>query len=314
MGARREPGPPGPGGKTKLRPTGRATTGFQLIAPGAKRLDVSLVIPVLNEVESVPALAAEVTAALSERSWSWECVWVDDGSRDGTGPLLDDIAGADARHRVLHLTRNFGQSAAMAAGISAAAGRAVVTLDGDGQSDPADVPRLIEILRRGDVDVVNGVRARRNDSRMRRISSRIGNGFRNRVTGERVTDVGCSLRAVRRECFDGILVFRGMHRFLPTLIRLNGYDRIIEVPVAHRPRVHGTTKYGISNRLWVGLADTLAVLWMRRRLVSARIRPDRQKEEETRDGESVDGAGSDRTGGILGAVPGAMAGERAGWP
>lgn len=247
-----------------------ASKRFCAIGSGFIHLDLSVVIPVLDEVESVPGLAAEVEGALAETGWSWECVWVDDGSTDGTGSQLDDIVERQPRHRVLHLARNFGQSAATAVGFSAARGRVVVTLDGDGQSPPAEIPRLVQTLLDSGADVVNGVRSSRRDSWVRRASSRIGNGFRNRVTRERVQDVGCSLRAMRRECLDGIPVFRGMHRFLPTLIRLNGYERVVEVPVAHRPRQHGTTKYGVQSRLWVGLADTLAVLWMQRRLVAPR--------------------------------------------
>jgi len=288
--------------------------GFCTLARGARQLDVSVVIPVLDEVGNVSLLADEVSLALTETDWSWECLWVDDGSRDGTGPALDDIARDRPGHRVLHHTDNFGQSAALATGISNAAGRIVVTMDGDGQSNPADVPRLVRLLLERGADVVNGVRVRRRDSWVRRVSSRIGNGFRNRVTGERVHDVGCSLRAMRRECLDGILVFRGMHRFLPTLIRLNGYDVMIEAEVSHRPRVHGTTKYGVRNRLWVGMADTFVVLWMRHRLVSPRTHSMNPTVEEERDVERMDRAGSARTGSLLGTVPGTVAGERKGGP
>lgn len=284
-------------------------SGFCAITRGLATLDVSVVIPVKDEVGSIPGLAGEVNAAMAGTARTWECVWVDDGSSDGSGPLLDGLCGADARHRVVHLARNFGQSAAMAEGISASRGRVVVTLDGDGQSDPADAPRLVRLLEERDVDAVNGVRARRRDSWIRRLSSRIGNGFRNRLTGESVTDVGCSLRAVRRECFDGILVFRGMHRFLPTLIRLNGYDRIIEVPVSHRPRRHGTTKYGVRNRLWVGLADTFAVMWMQRRLVSPRTRMNDTTDEGGWNGKRVARTGTSRTGSLLGTVSGPVARE-----
>jgi dolichol-phosphate mannosyltransferase len=232
-------------------------------------LDVSLVVPVKDEADNVAPLAAEIGAAMESSSRSWECVWVDDGSRDGTGDALDRICAQDPRHRVLHLARNFGQSAAMAAGFASARGKLFVTLDGDGQNDPRDVPGMIALLVDRDVDVVNGWREVREDDLVRRLSSRVANGFRNWLTGEHVRDVGCSLRVLRREAVRHLFVFRGMHRFLPTLARLNGAARLLEVPVHHRPRTRGKTKYGVNNRLWVGLADTFAVRWLERRAVNA---------------------------------------------
>lgn len=232
-------------------------------------LDVSLVIPVKDEAGNVAPLAAEIGAAMAPSSWSWECVWVDDGSTDGTGDAVDRICAEDPRHRVVHLPRNLGQSAALAAGFASARGKLFVTLDGDGQNDPRDVPDMIALLVERDADVVNGWREVREDSVVRRISSRVANGFRNWLTGEHVRDVGCSLRVLRREAVRHLFVFRGMHRFLPTLARLNGAARLLEVPVRHRPRTRGKTKYGIHNRLWVGLADTFAVRWLERRAVNA---------------------------------------------
>ncbi|NOY80164.1 MAG: glycosyltransferase family 2 protein [Kiritimatiellaeota bacterium] len=234
---------------------------------------VSVVVPVMNEEESAPDLAAEVTEALDGAGLSWECVWVNDGSTDRTLDVL--VAKAVERwpgkHRVLDLDRNYGQSAALAAGFRHARGEILATLDGDGQNDPHDIPRLIEALDAQGVDMVNGVRARRRDSAVRRISSRLANGFRNWLTRESVSDVGCAIRVFRRQCVQDILVFKGMHRFLPTLARLQG-ARIAEMPVNHRPRTRGQTKYGISNRLWVGLADVFAVRWMQWRMVRPRVR------------------------------------------
>jgi len=234
-------------------------------------VDLSIVVPVHNEEETIPSLAAEVSEALAAAPGTWECLWVNDGSTDATQRVLDELVAARPGHRYLELDGRFGQSAAMAAGFAASRGAIVGTLDGDGQNDPRDLPRLVERLRAGDVDMVNGVRAKRNDSLVRKISSRIANGFRNLITGERVTDVGCSIRVCRRQCLAAIPLFKGMHRFLPTLVRMQGF-RITEIPVHHRPRVRGKTKYGIHNRLWVGLADTLAVCWMQRRLVWPRVR------------------------------------------
>lgn len=234
-------------------------------------VDVSVIVPVRDEEASIPKLAEEISEAMGRTGKRWECIWVDDGSTDGTRAALAAVASKHPQHRFLELDGQFGQSAALSAGFERARGSIVATLDGDGQNDPADIPRLLERLERGDVDMVNGVRQKRRDSFLRRLSSRIGNGFRNWVTGERVSDVGCSLRVFRKWCVEGIVVFRGMHRFLPTLARMQG-ARIAELPVNHRPRTVGRTKYGIGNRLWVGIADTLAVRWMQRRLVRPKIR------------------------------------------
>jgi glycosyltransferase involved in cell wall biosynthesis len=236
-------------------------------------LDVSLVIPVKDEAENVAALAAEIGAAMEPSSRSWECVWVDDGSTDGTGKALGRISAEDPRHRIVRLPRSCGQSAAMAAGFSSARGEIFVTLDGDGQNDPRDVPGMIALLVERGCDVVNGWREVRDDRLVRRFSSRVANRFRNWLTDEHVRDVGCSLRVLRRDAVRHLFVFRGMHRFLPTLARLNGAASIVEVPVHHRPRVRGKTKYGIHNRLWVGLADAFAVRWLQQRTVNATFPP-----------------------------------------
>jgi glycosyltransferase involved in cell wall biosynthesis len=230
-----------------------------------------VIVPVKDEEASVAELAAEVEAALASTPHLWECLWVNDGSTDSTLRVLQDLAARDPRQRWLDLDRNYGQSAAMAAGFAAARGDWFATLDGDGQNDPGDLPQLLARLEQGDVDMVNGVRQKRQDSLVRKFCSRLANRFRNWLTHEQVTDVGCSLRVFRRECVLDMPVFKGMHRFFPTLVRLRGF-RITERPVNHRPRSKGKTKYGINNRLWVGIADTVAVCWMQRRFVQARVR------------------------------------------
>jgi dolichol-phosphate mannosyltransferase len=226
---------------------------------------VSLVIPVFNEEESLAVLAGEIRAALEPAGISYEVIYVDDGSTDGSPAVLQALAREDPRVRVIRQRRNSGQSAALDAGFRHARGGVVVTLDSDLQNDPADIPRLLERLS-GDCDVVSGVRTRRRDSWVRRISSRIANGVRNRVTHEHVTDVGCTLRACRAEYLRGIPVFNGMHRFLPTLLRMEG-ARVTEVPVNHRPRLHGQPKYNIRNRLWRALVDLFGVHWLQTRWI-----------------------------------------------
>jgi len=239
------------------------------ITSGNTQIYLSIVIPVKDEEANIEQLAGEVSAALSTLDMGWECIWVDDGSQDGTLSVLRTLHQSDPRHMFIALERNHGQSTALAAGFRRSRGSIIATLDGDGQNDPADLPALIARLEAEDADMVNGVRRKRRDSFVRRISSRIANGFRNLLTRENVSDVGCSLRVMRKECLEGIPLFEGMHRFLPTLIGMMGW-RITEVPVNHRPRVRGKTKYGINNRLWVGLLDTFAVCWMRGRIIRHR--------------------------------------------
>lgn len=234
--------------------------------------EISVIIPVMNEIDNIQPLSGELTSILDATPWSWECLWIDDESTDGTRQKLQLLHQQDSRHRYLFHSRNFGQSAAWATGFRHAVAPIFVTLDGDGQNDPAAIPELVRILKEKKVDMVNGWRQKRQDSIVRKISSRLANGFRNLLTGEReVRDVGCALRAFRRECVDNIPVFKGMHRFFPTLVRLAGHDKFLAIPVNHRPRERGKTKYGIHNRLWVGLGDTFAVCWMRRRLVFSQV-------------------------------------------
>jgi glycosyltransferase involved in cell wall biosynthesis len=235
-------------------------------------IDVSVIIPVKDEVENVSILADEVSEAMANAAYAWECLWVDDGSTDDTVLELKKICGKSPHHRFISLDRNYGQSAAMATGFRHASGRIFVTLDGDGQNDPKDIPMLVNTLLNKKAHMVNGWRKNRADTLVRKISSRIGNGFRNKLTGDNIRDVGCSIRAFQRDCVENITVFKGMHRFLPTLARMGGASIILEVPVNHRPRQRGVTKYGISNRLWVGLADTLAVRWMQSRLVFPKVK------------------------------------------
>lgn len=230
---------------------------------------LSVVVPAFDEEENLPTLHREISAALDKLAKPAEIVFVDDGSRDGSLRVMHELAAEDPRVRVVALDGNHGQSAALEAGFRAVRGEVVATLDADLQNDPADVPRLLAHLDRA--DVVNGVRADRRDTWVRKLSSRIGNGFRNWATGESVTDVGCSLRVMRAAPLRRVKLFRGMHRFLPTLLRMEGAT-VMEVPVSHRPRIHGQSKYGIGNRLFTGLRDVFAVRWMQSRALRYRLK------------------------------------------
>ncbi len=230
---------------------------------------LSVVVPVFEERDNLEPLHRELDGALAHLPGGVEFVYVDDGSRDGSAEALATLAKRDDRVRVLRFRENRGQSAAFDAGFRAARGEVVATLDADLQNDPADLPRLLAALDRA--DVVNGVRVGRQDGLVRRLSSRIGNGFRNWLTHETVSDVGCSLRVMRASYLRRVKLYRGMHRFLPTLLRMEG-ARVAELPVRHRPRRHGRSKYGIANRLFVGLADVFAVRWMQSRRLDYELR------------------------------------------
>ena len=229
---------------------------------------ITVLVPCFNEVDCVGPLTDEIESALDRLEASSEILFVDDASVDGTSEALDEIRRRHPRVRVLAHARNCGQSAAQATGFRSARGAIVVTMDGDGQNDPADIPRLIERLEQG-VDVDCGVRRNRRagDGWVKRVASKIGNGFRNAVTGDRVTDAGCCMRAIRAEALAEVPAFNGMHRFLPTLLRAQGWS-VAEVDVNHRPRSAGKSKYGVHDRLWRGIVDCLAVRWFCRRAVS----------------------------------------------
>jgi glycosyltransferase involved in cell wall biosynthesis len=224
-------------------------------------VSLSLLIPLYNEEENVLPLVHQLNDALAGWSGPTEILLVDDGSTDRTLDFLRRAQEADPRVRIIHFRRNLGQTAAMAAGFRLAKGRAVVTLDGDLQNDPAEIPRMVEMLK--DWDAVCGVRIRRRDGPWKRLTSRIGNGFRNWATSDDIIDTGCTLKAYRRECLQGLNLYQGMHRFLPTLLKMHGY-RVTQVPVGHRPRLHGRTKYSTWGRLVKGLGDVLAVCWMKK--------------------------------------------------
>src|SRR3989442_760558 len=215
--------------------------------PGS--VELSLVIPIYNERDNLAPLLEEIAVAL--RGASYEVVAVDDGSTDGSLAELKRLAAAHPGLRVVAFERNAGQTAAFAAGFRAARGAILVTLDADLQNDPADIPALVTALGNGD-------------------ASAVANGVRNWLNGESIRDTGCSLKAFRAEAVRGLPLFNGMHRFLPTLVKLHG-GRVAELPVRHRPRRSGRTKYGMWNRAWRALVDAFAVRWMQRRALKYHV-------------------------------------------
>lgn len=237
-------------------------------APAEPTVALSLVAPVYDEEDNLDPLHARVREVFGEGD-DWELVLVDDGSRDRSPELIRGLAERDPRVTGVFFERNCGQTAAMAAGIQLARGELIATLDSDLQNDPGDLPAMIEAL--GEHDAVVGYRLRRNDDWLRRVSSRIANAVRNRISGDDIRDTGCSLKVFRAEAIRRVPLFEGMHRFFPTLLRYHGYS-VAEHPVSHHPRVAGRSKYGVSNRAWRAFKDLLAVSWMRRRLIRIPVR------------------------------------------
>ena len=235
---------------------------------GADVPELSVVLPCFEEEDSLPPLVAELRSTLGGTGRRFEILCVDDASGDGTAEVVRRLAASAPEVRLLRHSVRSGQSAALATGLRAARGAILLTLDADGQNDPADFPALLAALEAG-ADAACGVRVDRQDGWVRRASSRLGNGFRDVVTGVRVRDAGCALRALRRECLAELPVFNGLHRFIPTLLRLQGFT-VVEVPAHHRPRRAGVSKYGIGNRALRGFVDCLVMRWFARRLPRAR--------------------------------------------
>ena len=226
--------------------------------------DISVVIPVFDEEGATPALAREIAAAFKGRSF--EIVFVDDASRDGTRAALMALRTEIPQLRVLAHRRNAGQSRAIRSGVLGARGGIVVTLDGDGQNDPADGPKLVDALMAGppELAMVGGERVKRQDSRAKKVASRIGNGVRKRLLRDTANDTGCGLKAFRREAFLRLPYFDHIHRYLPALMVREGYKTAF-LPVNHRHRTTGRSKYTNLGRLWVSLSDLMGVIWLQSR-------------------------------------------------
>jgi len=225
---------------------------------------ISVVVPLYNEEENVPLLQAELTRALT--GLDYEIVFVDDGSTDRTA----DRIAPGPRIQLVHFSANAGQSAALYAGLKNARGATAVLIDGDLQNDPADIPKLLSEIERG-ADLVCGYRAQRKDTFVKRVSSRVANFVRSRFTKDGVRDTGCTLKAMRRECISALIPFKGMHRFIPALVKGAGY-RLVEIPVNHRARKFGQSKYGLGNRALRATIDMFGVRWLLSRQLKYKAR------------------------------------------
>lgn len=228
--------------------------------------DISIIIPLYNEVDNIEPLGYSIINAMQGRNY--EVVFVDDGSADGSTQKLREWCAQHTNFRTVHFKKNAGQTAAMDAGFRHAAGKYVVSMDADMQNDPADIPKLIEKLNT--FDMVCGWRQKRNDPWIKRISSKVANYIRNKLSKEDIRDTGCSLKAYRRDCLDHIKLYNGMHRFLPTLFKMEGFT-VTEIVVNHYPRKFGKSKYGISNRAFRAFVDLLVVRWMKKRKLNYEV-------------------------------------------
>ena len=226
--------------------------------------DFSVVIPLYNEGDNVVLLQNEVSAALA--GLNYELILVDDGSTDDTVARITQSPEV----RLLQFKKNAGQSAAMMAGMTSALGKAVVLLDGDLQNDPKDIPLLLAEIEQG-ADLVCGYRARRKDTVVKKITSRVANFVRSRFVGDGVRDTGCTLKAMRRQCVNALVPFKGVHRFIPALVKNAGF-KVVEVPVNHRARQFGVSKYGLGNRAIRATTDMLGVRWLQSRRVDYEIK------------------------------------------
>lgn len=227
-------------------------------------IELSVIAPIYNEEESIEALHRAVTDALHGKIDRYEIILVNDGSGDRSGVLLDELAEQDSQVRVLHFRSNCGQTAAIWAGMRAAEGQYIALIDADLQTDPNDIFTLMPYMK--EYDFANGMRVQRRDTIVKKVSSRVGNGVRNWLTGDTIYDTGCPMKLMKREVAQSYYLFNGMHRFLPTLAKMNGF-KVIEVGVNHRERQYGVSKYGVFNRAFVGLMDAIVVRWLKKRTI-----------------------------------------------
>lgn len=240
--------------------------------PRDAALDLSVVIPVYNERENLVFLEEEIEKALGKTNLKYEIIFVDDGSLDDSANIILSLRKQNSKIRLIQFTSNAGQTSAFAAGFSASKGNYVATLDADLQNDPSDIPKLLEKI--GEFDVVCGWRFKRNDTWIKRISSKVANKVRNFVSNEDIEDTGCSLKVFRKECLESLKLFNGMHRFFPTLLKMEGY-KVTQIKVGHNARKFGSSNYNIRNRLLASLVDLVAVRWMQKRKLKYQIKEEK---------------------------------------
>lgn len=231
----------------------------------------SIVIPIYNEADNIRPLLEEVEWVMNAYPNSWELIFINDGSRDNSLEILQKLAKEKQYVRVISFKKNYGQTSALAAGIRAAKGMWIISLDGDGQNDPRDIPLLIDTITKSpECDLVSGIRRMRKDPWYKRIISKVANGVRSKILQDKTRDTGCSLKMYRASCFTKIPLYKGMHRFLPALFQIEGFHTE-EVVVHHRKRERGKSKYNLFNRGIALLFDLFAVAWMRKRRLSYEI-------------------------------------------
>jgi dolichol-phosphate mannosyltransferase len=233
-----------------------------------KRVEISVVVPVYNEEENLPILLPQLNEVLKGIGKSYEMIFVDDGSSDGSRKILKEMVSHYPQIRILGFKKNCGETAAGAGGLKEAKGDVIITIDADLQNDPKDIPRMLEYLK--EYDMVTGWREKREDSWVKQITSKIANSVRNWLSGEAIRDSGCTFRVYKRECLQNMKYYKGMHRFMPTLVKMEGF-RVIEIPIAHHPRKFGKSKYTTWNRMWRAFIDLLVVKWMRSRHIHYEI-------------------------------------------
>jgi glycosyltransferase involved in cell wall biosynthesis len=233
--------------------------------------EISLVIPCYNEEGNLRALIKAIRESVEPLNILYEVVITDDCSKDKSWEILKDLAAGDPRIRAQKFAFNCGESAASFAGLKAARGKYLFTLDADLQNDPKDLPKFLEALKTFDCVCGTRVKVRgEGDNFIKVASSRIANGVRNKLSGEKISDAGCTYRAFKRECIENLKFFKGMHRFLPTLFKIEGFT-VTEIPIRHNPRASGQTHYGVWNRLFASFYDLLAVRWMQRRMFKYKV-------------------------------------------
>lgn len=231
-------------------------------------IEYSVTAPVYNESENIGELVERIRSAMDSLGKPWELILVDDGSSDGSFEFMKSLKDQCPALRAIRLNGHHGQTAAMDAGIRAARGAVIITLDADLQNDPADIPKLVSRL--GEFDAVVGWRVVRQDDFVRRVSSKIANWIRNRVSDENIRDTGCSLKAFRGDAIRRVKLYEGLHRFLPTLVKMEG-GTVTEVEVSHQPRSRGQSKYNVWNRLFRSFLDLLAIRWMKWRKLTYKV-------------------------------------------